>query len=47
MLTGGVGGFLLFYFVLRSKFWMNPPLLGDGFFDDVGGLFYSAGIFDS
>ncbi len=46
MLTGGVGGFLLFDFVLRSKFWMNPPLLGDGFFDDVGGLFYSARIFD-
>jgi hypothetical protein len=46
MLTGGAGGFLLFDFVLRPKFWMNPPLLGDRFFDDVGGLFYSAGILD-
>jgi hypothetical protein len=25
-LTGGVGGFLLFDFVLRPKFWINPPL---------------------
>jgi hypothetical protein len=46
MLTGGAGGFLFFDFVLRPRFWINPPLPGDYWFDDVGGLFYSAGIFD-
>jgi hypothetical protein len=25
-LTGGVGGFLFDGCVLRTKFWMNPPL---------------------
>ena len=26
LLTGGVGGFLFDYFVLRMGFWINPPL---------------------
>jgi hypothetical protein len=25
-LTGGVGGFLFDGFVLRTRFWINPPL---------------------